>query len=113
MREILRERERERERGVYIITIACAHPQLLRACQTYLNRPPGIVVGTEAGDAACEQAPHALVVHDCPKGGEGTTPTNSVVQLNHAHAVSHGICGLCVPTRQCPVVSLSLRHKRG
>jgi len=42
-----------------------------------------------------------------------STPTNSVVRLNQPHAVSHNICGLCVPIRRCPVVSLSLRLKTG
>jgi len=32
-------------------------------------------------------------------------PINSVVRLNHTHAVSHNICGLCVPS----VASLGLR----
>ena len=38
--------------------------------------------------------------------------TNSVVRLNQPHAASHNICGLCVPIRRCPVVSLSLRLNR-
>jgi len=38
--------------------------------------------------------------------------TNSVARLNQTPAVSHNICGLCVPSRRCLVVPLSLRLKR-
>jgi len=38
--------------------------------------------------------------------------TNSVVRQNQTHATTHNICGLCVPRRRFPVVSLSLRLKR-
>ena len=38
--------------------------------------------------------------------------TNSVDSQNQTHAVTHNICGLCVPRRRCPVVPLSLRLKQ-
>jgi len=41
-----------------------------------------------------------------------TMSSHHVIRLNQAHAVSHTICGVCVPRRRCRIVSLSLRLKR-
>jgi len=42
--------------------------------------------------------------HPCNANRHSEMPKHSVVRLNQTHAVSHNICGFCVPRRRCPVV---------